>query len=232
MEIKTKPCNPANHGGARSVTGYIVIHWTSNQGDTAKNNVDYFSREALKRPASAHYFVDENEIWSSVPPDKVAYHVGASSYKHPKCRNGNSIGVEICMTGNGYVLRPQAIANAAKLVRRLMEQYNVPIDNVIRHYDVTGKDCPSPMVTRPDMWDDFKAALTAQEGDEMKVYKYVPDMPAWAQDTFARLVQSGYIAKDKDGAISVQECSLQPMVYLDRLTGGRLEKLGEMLERG
>ena len=96
MEIKTKLCNPANHAGYRAQTKYLVIHWTSNQGDTAENNATYFAREIVK--ASAHYFVDEKEIWSSVPEDKIAYHVGAKTYKHPECRNSNSIGIEICMT--------------------------------------------------------------------------------------------------------------------------------------
>ena len=43
------------------------------------------------------------------------------------------------------------------------------------------------------LWDSFKAAVSAQEDEQMKVYKYVPDMPKWAQDTFTRLV---HIAKD------------------------------------
>ena len=230
MEIKTKLCNPANHAGYRAQTKYLVIHWTSNQGDTAKNNTDYFAREIVK--ASAHYFVDEKEIWSSVPEDKTAYHVGAKTYKHPECRNSNSIGIEICMTGKGYVLRRGSIDRAAMLTRTLMDKYGIPIENVIRHHDVTGKDCPAPMVNDVSLWDSFKAAVSAQEDEQMKVYKYVPDMPKWAQDTFTRLVQAGYIAKDADGAVSVQESTLQPMVYLDRLTGGKLEKLGEMLGRG
>lgn len=33
---------------------YIVVHYTSNEGDTAKNNADYFARESVK--ASAHFF--------------------------------------------------------------------------------------------------------------------------------------------------------------------------------
>ena len=69
MEIKSKACNPGNYGGTLKNVQYIVVHWTSNQGDTAKNNADYFAREVMK--ASAHYFVDENEVWNSVPPDQV-----------------------------------------------------------------------------------------------------------------------------------------------------------------
>ena len=65
----------------------------------------------------------------------------------------------------------------------------------------------------------------------MKIYKYVPEMPVWAQDTFTRLVQSGYIAKDEKGEIEVQECSLQPLVYMDRLMGGKIEKLTELMQK-
>lgn len=242
MEMKTKVCNPANYGGIRSQTRYIVIHWTSNEGDTAKNNVDYFAREALSPPSSAHYFVDENEVWSSVPADRIAWHCGAKSYKHPECRNTNSIGVEMCLTGKGMVLRRGTIERTVRLVRELMERYHVPLARVVQHYDVTGKHCPGPFVDSPTLWDDFKAALAAEQDDvffpvgpgteeeeEMKVYQYVPDMPEWAQDTFTRLVQAGFVAQNEKGELNVQESSLQPMVYLDRLLGGKLEKLPELL---
>ena len=230
MEINSKACNPANYGGTLKNVQYIVVHWTSNQGDTAKNNADYFAREVVK--ASAHYFVDENEVWNSVPPDRQAWHVGAKRYVHPYCRNSNSIGVEMCLTGKGYVLRRGTIERAVKLVRELMARYGVPIQNVVRHYDVTGKNCPAPFVEQPSLWDDFKTALaTEQEEEPMKVYKYVPEMPAWAQDTFTRMVQSGYIAKDDKGEIEVQECSLQPLVYMDRLMGGKIEKLPELMQK-
>lgn len=231
MEIKQKACNPGNYGGTLKNVQYIVVHWTSNQGDTAKNNADYFAREVVK--ASAHYFVDENEVWNSVPLDRQAWHVGAKSYVHPYCRNLNSIGVEMCLTGKGMTIRRGTIERAVKLVRELMQKYDVPIENVIRHYDVTGKYCPGPFVEQPSLWEDFKAALVAENTEEeepMKVYKYVPEMPAWAQDTFTRLVQAGYIAKDDNGEIEVQECSLQPLVYMDRLFGGRLEKIPEILQ--
>ena len=231
MEIKSKACNPGNYGGTLKNVQYIVVHWTSNQGDTAKNNADYFAREVVK--ASAHYFVDENEVWNSVPPDRQAWHVGAKSYVHPYCRNANSIGVEMCLTGKGYVLRRGTIERAVKLVRELLQKYDVPLNHVLMHHDVTGKYCPGPFVDQPSLWDDFKSGLAAEQEDDepMKVYKYVPEMPAWAQDTFTRLVQAGYIAKDENGEISVQESSLQPLVYMDRLLGGKIEKLPEMMQK-
>lgn len=56
-----------------------------------------------------------------------------------------------------------------------------------------------------------------EENEEMKIYTKLSDMPAWAQPTFEKLIAKGIVAKDKAGNISVQESSLQPMVYLDRL---------------
>ena len=147
MILQEKCCNAANYGGKREVTRFIVIHYTSNQGDTAKNNADYFAREEVG--ASAHFFVDETEIWSSVPEDCVAWHCGAKTYRHPDCRNANSIGVEICMNDGQGNVRQGSIDRAAQLVRLLMDKYHIAKENVLRHYDVTGKHCPGPMVDDP-----------------------------------------------------------------------------------
>lgn len=140
MKINFKQCNSDNYSSGRSQQiQFIVVHYTSNRGDTAKNNVDYFAREDVG--ASAHYFVDENEAWQSVKDSDVAWHCGAKTYYHDKCRNANSLGVEICMNDKTGKVREGSINNAAELVRFLMKKYNVPIDNVLRHYDVTHKNC-------------------------------------------------------------------------------------------
>lgn len=200
---------------------WIVVHYTSNHGDTAKNNADYFAREKLSSPASAHFFVDETEIWSSVPVFRVAYHCGAKTYKHPHCRNTNSLGVEICMLDKQGRVRMDAIRNAAGLVRELMTKYDIDADHVIRHWDVTGKDCPAPMVDDPELWEQFLDML--KEGDEeMKTYQYVKDMPGWAQASVTKAIQKGIVAMDESGAVSVLECNLQPLVWMDR--AGMLDK--------
>lgn len=223
MEIKTKCCNSANYGGTRGSCQieYIVIHYTSNLGDTAKNNADYFAREALNNKASAHFFVDESEVWSSVPTWRIAYHCGAKAYRHPHCRNTNSIGVEICMLDKHAVVRKDAIRNAAGLVRELMAKYDIDADHVVRHYDVTGKDCPAPMVENPALWETFQKMIT-ERNEEMKTYQYVKDMPEWAQAAAKKGIQKGIVAMDESGAVSVLECNLQPLVWMDR--AGMLDK--------
>ena len=225
MQINFKQCNSGNYQECNSRDiEYIVIHYTSNKGDTANNNAVYFSRQKLNPPASAHYFVDENEIWQSVHDADIAWHCGAKTYKHKSCRNANSLGIEICMNDKDDNIRLKSIENAIKLTKMLMQKYNIGIDNVIRHYDVTGKDCPRPMVENEDLWTSFKQSLL-QEENQMQIYKWLKDMPDWSQDTFTRMFKVGIISTDKDGAMTVQESSIQPMIWLDRL----VEKLPDLI---
>lgn len=145
LQIKTNLANRSNYGGQRSTNSidYIVIHYTANDGDTDENNGKYFHNNYVG--ASAHYFVDGDSITRSVPDDFIAWHCGANIYKHPNCRNSNSIGIELCdERRNGVVYpTPETIAMALKLTEYLMGKYGVPKSNVIRHYDVTGKLCPA-----------------------------------------------------------------------------------------
>lgn len=135
---------------------FLVIHYTANNGDTVQNNLDYFAGNAVG--ASAHYFVDENGYGQSVKDADTAWHCGASSYRHEACRNANSIGMELCSRkdsrGNYYFL-DQTVYNAAALARQLMQTYGIDRAHVLRHYDVTGKRCPAPMVDNPTLWENF-----------------------------------------------------------------------------
>ena len=54
---------------------YIVMHYTGNLTDTAKNNANYF-RDA-DRGASAHLFVDESDVYEVVSLNDTAWAVGA-----------------------------------------------------------------------------------------------------------------------------------------------------------
>ena len=162
MAISFKQAARGNYSpGRTSPISYIVIHYTANSGDTAQNNLDYFAR--TKTGTSAHYFVDENEVCQSVKDMDVAWHCGRSDgqYKHPYCRNSNSIGIEMCNSLNAV---PEATrTRTAAFVRELMSRYGVPAQNVLRHYDVTGKRCPAPWVDDPEAWMDFKALLEVEE---------------------------------------------------------------------
>ena len=141
---------------------YIVIHYTANNGDTAKNNVDYFAKNQ-NLIASAHYFVDELDIWQSVNDKDTAWHCGGTEYKHRYCRNNNSLGIELCSrkdSKGNYYFKRETVLRAASLTKELMKKYNIPITNVIRHYDVTGKNCPAPFVKDITQWEEFLSMLS------------------------------------------------------------------------
>ena len=169
MEIKKNITTQNWNSGTLSRIKYIVVHYTGNNGDTALGNTNYFKSY---RGASAHYFVDENNIYQSIEDKNIAWHCGANHYKHPYCRNSNSIGVELCSRkGKNYYFKDETVTNAVWLVKQLMAKYNIPITNVIRHYDVTGKICPEPYVRDNKVWQNFKARLSnvevKKENDEM-----------------------------------------------------------------
>ena len=73
----------------------------------------------------------------------------SKSYKHDKCRNDNSIGVEMCSEKDSkgqYYINEQTQNKTLEVVQWLMQKYGVPLENVVRYYDVTGKLCPEPSV--------------------------------------------------------------------------------------
>ena len=123
MEVHWKPAAPGNYRSGRTqAVAYIVLHYTGNWSDTAKNNADYFARTVTG--SSAHYFVDEKEVWQSVAEEDTAWHCGSRRPVHPVCRNANSIGVELCNSAGGV---PPAVRDrAVSLVRELMKRYGVP----------------------------------------------------------------------------------------------------------
>ena len=175
MDIKFKAADPSNHYAGRdgNAIRYIVLHYTANNGDTAQNNADYFA--GANRRASAHYFVDENEVVQSVRDTDAAWHCGGSieSDHHPLrgiCTNRNSLGVEMCsdIVSGKYTITQQTVDRTVELVRWLMDKYGIDVDHVVRHYDVTGKDCPEPWVRDESLWRKFKARLTAPVEPEPK----------------------------------------------------------------
>lgn len=185
--IKQHPALSKNYGGSRAASAikYIVIHYTGNDGDTAANNAKYYASAVVG--ASAHYFVDDKEIVQSVADLRVAWAVGGDKWKscaatgggklHGTCTNKNSISIELCdVVRDGKLApHPAAVERALALVGQLMAKYGIPRENVIRHFDVTGKLCPAYWAGKENerAWladfrdrcaPDFRAKLQARAG--------------------------------------------------------------------
>lgn len=171
VPIKTHLANRENYGKSRNTNNiaFIVIHYTGNDGDKDENNGKYFENNVTK--TSAHYFVDDDSITQSVPDNYIAYHCGTTGkYKHAKCRNTNSIGIEICDDVKNGVVYPseKTIQNTLELTEYLMKKYNIPAERIIRHYDVTGKLCPAYWVDDSKWKSEFWNKIQEGEDDMTK----------------------------------------------------------------
>lgn len=174
--LKELLADPGNYGGTRTASQikYLVIHYTGNDGDKAANNAAYFQNNVVK--TSAHYFVDDTTVWRSVPELRVAWAVGGKKYANAEKTGGgtmygvitntNSISIELCDTvrDGSYQATEATLSNAAALARELMGRYSIPVGRVYRHFDVSGKHCPSYFVNA-DNWDAFKRRLEARPVD-------------------------------------------------------------------
>ena len=222
-------CDPSNYRAGRTQpVRYIVMHYTANNGDTAKNNCDYYHRVGGLQ-ASAHYFCDEYGAMQSVREGDTAWHCGARAYWHPECRNGNSIGIEMCSrkrADGSYYILPETVANAAALAKDIMQRYGIDTDHVVRHYDVTGKRCPMPWVNDPAQWTAFLAMLTPEhpneeEEENMVKYKTIDDVPEWYRSEVQELMDAGALKGTGNGAIDISEDVVRGAIIGMRYTEAR-----------
>ena len=163
---KDYPCRADNYSNRKGKIEYIVIHYVGATGG-ALDNAKYYNSSYVGN--SAHFFVghasEAAAVYQSVDPKYRAWHCGSESgvYKHSKCRNDNSIGIEICCHYDamcGWYFDPESVDKAIELTKYLMKVYDVPAENVLRHYDVTGKTCPAPFVTDEKQWQAFLSKLS------------------------------------------------------------------------
>lgn len=230
-KLKTKKSKRCNYGSSRSTKSikYAVAHYTGNDGDTDEANANYFANNNVG--ASAHYFIDDDSVTQSVPDNYVAWAVGStglldqgSPYRKKgakfwgKCTNTNSLSFELCDTiDNGKrMVSKKTRANGAAFIAKKMHQYDIPIGNLIRHFDVNGKLCPIYWVTDEDDWKKFKAEVNAElkklKGEkepvkvETKPVKKEKKVDEKYAGTFPKLPERGYF---EDGDEGTQAKNLQ-----------------------
>lgn len=120
---------------------YIVIHYTGNRTDTAMANSNYFKN--TNRGASAHYFVDAENVVQVVSDSDTSWAVGrnyGSNNLFGRCTNSNSISIEMCSTYGK--ISDGTYRNTVELTKTLMKKYNIDAAHVVRHWDVCSKSCP------------------------------------------------------------------------------------------
>ena len=130
----------------------VVIHYVGNPGTSAQANRNYFNNLALTHEtyASSHFVVGlEGEVIACVPLTEVAY---ASND-----RNADTISIEVCHGDDTGRYSDVTYKKVVELTAWLCETFDLdPREDVIRHYDVTGKICPKFYVEHPEAWEALK----------------------------------------------------------------------------
>ena len=136
---------------------YLAIHYTAG-GSSAAGSARAVKHVFEKRKASADFAVDDRDM-VQFNPDLKNYYCWAVGDKKaagvhcPLANNRNTISIEICSSltrgasaskpnHDGWHFTDEALGNAVRLTRILMKKYDIPIERVVRHYDISGKLCP------------------------------------------------------------------------------------------
>lgn len=147
---------------------FIALHYTAGNSSAPGQA----TKVSFPGNCSAEFIVDDAEIYQFSPdldnyychavgvekPDLEKYKetakIGGAAALYGTAKNSNTISIEMCSNFKGkrpegvspydrrFSLSEATLANTAKLVAYLMQKY--PGVQVVRHFDITGKPCPSP----------------------------------------------------------------------------------------
>lgn len=166
IDVQLLDVNEYSRPGIESdpITG-IVIHYTANPGSTAQNNRDYFEglKDSHETSVSSHFVVGlDGEIIQCVPTWELAY---ASN-----SRNHDTVSIESCHPDETGKFTDKTYESLVQLTAWLCQKFGLNQNDVIRHYDVTGKICPKYFVEDEDAWElfkgDVKAAIERSENEK------------------------------------------------------------------
>lgn len=148
--------NPYSRPGIslKKVKG-VVVHYTANPGTDAAANRNYFNnlprineKKEHKTYASSHFIIGmDGEIVQCIPTEEMSY---ASND-----RNDDTISIECCHKNKNGRFSAETYQSLVKLTTYLCLKFDLKSEDVIRHYDVSGKNCPKYFVEHPEAWEKF-----------------------------------------------------------------------------
>ena len=116
----------------------IAVHYVGNPGSSAKGNRNYFEnlKDTQDRYVSSHFIVGlKGEVIQCIPLNEWSYCTNQA--------NGYSISIECCHPDATGKFTEATEKSLAELCAYLCRKFDFnPMDDIIRHYDVTGKQCP------------------------------------------------------------------------------------------
>lgn len=137
----------------------IAVHYVGNPNTSALANRNYFENcgKTGARYVSSHYIIGlGGEIIQCIPLDEWSYCTNQA--------NGYSISIECCHPDATGKFTAATEKSLAELCAWLVEKYGLAVDDIIRHYDVTGKQCPL-------YWSPTKYVTTAAANARFAAFK-------------------------------------------------------------
>lgn len=152
IDVELLTVNPYSRPGKETgkING-IVVHYTANPGATAMANRNYFEglKDTHETKTSSNFIVGlDGEIIQCVPTWEIAY---ASNE-----RNGDTVSIECCHPDESGKFNEETYRSTVQLCAWLCLKFNLSEKDVIRHYDVTGKNCPKYFVENEEAWKQFR----------------------------------------------------------------------------
>ena len=152
IDVELLTVNPYSRPGTetKKITG-VVVHYTANPGATAMDNRNYFEnlKDSHETKVSSNFVVGlEGEIVQCVPTWEEAY---ASN-----SRNIDTVSIECCHPDESGKFNDKTYQSMVELSAWLCLKFDLDENDVIRHYDVTGKICPKYFVEHEDAWEEFR----------------------------------------------------------------------------
>ena len=138
----------------------IVVHYTANPVSSAKANRNYFEnlKDSQDRKVSSHFVIGlEGEIVQCIPTSEIAY---ASND-----RNTDTVSIECCHPDETGEFTEDTYDSLVQLTAWLCKRFSLDKEDVIRHYDVTGKDCPRYYVQNENAWEKFREDVQTRKKD-------------------------------------------------------------------
>ena len=135
----------------------IAVHYVGNPGSSAMANRNYFN--SPDSTTSSHFIVGlEGEVILCVPLDEKSSATNE--------RNLDTISIEVCHPDETGEFNEKTRASLLRLLSYLLEEFDLDRENIIRHYDVTGKICPKYYVENPAAWEELKNSVELLEGEK------------------------------------------------------------------
>lgn len=236
---------------------FIAIHYLGCVGQ---------NYELAPDGTGAHFTIFyDGSIYQRCSYDAVPWAVGTAGYykqKHPKANNYSTISIELCVKktnnkGSGNLAEDkdwyftEETQNAAVwLVQKLMKDLNIPIENVLRHYDIVNKWCPAPYCCNNKYktswtWDEFKAKVAGKPVDSSEAPEsdgYYRVRKTW-KDTKSQLgayivldnaknnCPVGYTVYDSNGkAVYTPVAPITSGMQSAQIAGSEKEKASQILD--